>query len=293
MELGVSNIFSGFLGASVGGAMLGISTINCVNGGSGRISSFLAALIVMIIMFGAYPLLNFIPLGVLVGMLFVVVYRTFKWFTITAIIAELLPQKYREKLKIQNSRIEKLELLTIILVTVLTIVVNLLIACIVGILIAGMSFAYKNSFALGVKTEIREKGPKKIKVYVVEGPVFYATKKNFFKFFDVVNDPMYIQIDFDQDLYMDYTFIEALNKLCKKYKDSGRDIKIKKLKKTAQKTVEKSHKFVNNIEFIEEKITLPGVPNFLSDYVSKMEKIDEKKEEQVFFIIYLLKIFLF
>lgn len=231
-------------------------------------------------MFGAYPLLNFVPLGVLVGMLFVVVYRTFRWFTITAIIAEVIPKKWREKLKIHTSRMEILDLLTIIIVTVLTVVMNLLIASVVGIIISGLAFAYRNSFTLEVKSEIRMKNSKKIKVYMVEGPVYYATKKTFFKFFDVHNDPTYVQIDFDHDLFMDYTFIEALNKLCKKYKDSGRDIKIKKLKRTAQKTVEKFHKFVNNIEFIEEKIDLPDVPEFIeNDPMSPLERIEERPEE--------------
>lgn len=235
----------------------------------------------MIIIFGAYPLLNYIPLGALVGMLFVVVYRTFKWFTLTAIIAELLPQKLREKFKIERSRVPLLELLAIVIVTVLTIVLNLLIASAVGILLAGMTFVYKNSNFLTIKSEILEKGEKKIKVYLVEGPVFYATKKSFLKLFDIDNDPPFVHIDFDNDLFMDYTFIEALNKLCKTYKDSGREIKIKKLKKTAQRTVEKFHKFVNNIEFIEEKINLLEVPNFIESPVIFPLGEEQKNEQNI------------
>ena len=276
---GVSNIFAGFLGASMSGAMLGISTISMVNGGKGRVSSFVAAFLVMIIMFGAYSLLNYIPLGVLVGMLFVVVYRTFKWFTLTAILAEITPSKLREKLNIQNSRIEHIDLSIIVIVTVLTVIYNLVIAAACGIVISGMAYTYKNSFGLEVKSEIREKGNKKIKVYIVEGPVFYASKKNFFKYFNIQDDPIHVQIDFANDLYMDYTFIEALNKLCKKYKDSGREIKIKKLRRTAQKTVEKFQKFVNNIEFAEEKIDLPGVPQFIEAHNKVLNEIKEEKRE--------------
>ncbi len=191
--------------AAVGGAMLGVSTINCVNGAKGKTSSFVGGFFVLIIMVGAYPVLNFIPLGVLVGMLIVVFYKTFKWFTLTAIIAELVPPSIRIKLKIHNRRIPKLELLIIIIVTVLTIVVNLLIATMVGILIAGMAFSYTNSSLLQVKIEIREKGNKKLKVYIVQGPVFYATKKDFFKLFDIDNDPLFVQIDFDHDLHIDWT----------------------------------------------------------------------------------------
>jgi len=261
------------------GAMLGISTISMVNGGKGRVSSFVAALLVMIVMFGAYPLLNYIPLGVLVGMLFVVAIRLFKWFTISAIVAELLPTKLREKLKIQNSRIELVDLSIIIIVTVITVVYNLVIASAIGIVIAALSYAYKNSNSLEVKSEIREKGHKLIKVYIVEGPVFYGSKKRFFKYFQIKDDPQYVQIDFDNDLYMDYTFIEALNKLCKKYKDSGREIKIKKLRRTAQQTVEKFQKFVNNIEFIEEKIELPGVPQFIEAHNKVVNEIKENERK--------------
>ena len=259
--------------------MLGISTISMVNGGKGRVSSFVAALLVMIVMFGAYPLLNYIPLGVLVGMLFVVAIRLFKWFTISAIVAELLPTKLREKLKIQNSRIELVDLSIIIIVTVITVVYNLVIASAIGIVIAALSYAYKNSNSLEVKSEIREKGHKLIKVYIVEGPVFYGSKKRFFKYFQIKDDPQYVQIDFDNDLYMDYTFIEALNKLCKKYKDSGREIKIKKLRRTAQQTVEKFQKFVNNIEFIEEKIELPGVPQFIEAHNKVVNEIKENERK--------------
>lgn len=252
-----------------------------MNGGKGRISSFTAAFLVMIIMFGAYPLLNFVPLGVLVGMLFIVVYRTFRWFTLTAIIAEIIPKKMRERFNIHTSRIERLDLLNIIIVTVLTVVVNLLIASAVGIVTSAVVFAYRNSSTLEVKSELRDTGSKKIKVYMVEGPVFYATKKTFLKSFDVHNDPAHVQIDFDHDLFMDYTFIEALNKLCKKYKDTGRDIKVKKLRRTAQKTVEKFHKFVNNIEFIEEKIDVPNVPDFINDDpASPLERIPEENPEE-------------
>jgi len=261
--------------------MLGISTINMVNGGKGRVSSFVAALLVMIIMFGAYPLLNYIPLGVLVGMLFIVVIKTFKWFTITALIAEILPMNLRKKFKLHNTRMELLDLSVILIVTILTVVYNLVVSAAVGMIISGMAYVYKNSSVLDVKSEIRMRGNRTIKIYMVEGPVFYASKRKFFRYFKINDDPQVVQIDFDNDLFMDYTFIEALNKLCKKYKDSGREIKIKRLRRTAEQKVEKFQKFVNHIEFIEEKIELPGVPQFIESKVMSDRRQPENNDSEI------------
>ena len=233
--------------------MLGISTINFVNGGKGRVSSLTSALTVMIIIFGAYPLLNYIPLGVLVGILFVVVYKTFKWFTLTAIIAEILPTKLRLRWNLHKCRFEFVELVVIIVVTVLAIVLNLLMASIVGIIISGMAFAYNNSFTLKITSEIHEKQENKtVKIYFVEGPAYYATKKSFLDYFDPKNDPNHVVIEFLNDVFMDYTFLEQLNKICKKYTELGKSVKIKKLKRKAELTVEKYSKFIKNIEFYEE-----------------------------------------
>ena len=51
---------------------------------------------------GAYPLLNFIPVAALAGIMLVVVLHTFKWFTIPMILAAFLPKFLRNKLSLQR-----------------------------------------------------------------------------------------------------------------------------------------------------------------------------------------------
>ena len=50
-----------------GNAMIGLSTINVLNGGRGRMAPTVTALVVMASVMGAYPLLNFIPVAALAG----------------------------------------------------------------------------------------------------------------------------------------------------------------------------------------------------------------------------------
>lgn len=175
--LGASNLISGFLGASGGGAMLGISTINCVNGGKGRISSFISALLVMIFIFGAYPLLNYIPIGVLIGMMLIVIYRLFKWWTLKAMIAALMPQKLRDKIGFKY-KINRVEISIIVIVTIMTVTINLLIACLSGIIISGMFYAYLSSLKIEVKSELITKGEKTIKIYYVDAFILCSKIKN-------------------------------------------------------------------------------------------------------------------
>ena len=56
--------------------------MNCLNGGTGRLGPCVTALGIMACVMGAYPLLNFIPVAALAGIMLVVVFHTFKWFTI-------------------------------------------------------------------------------------------------------------------------------------------------------------------------------------------------------------------
>lgn len=58
----------------------------------------------------------------------------------------------------------------ILIVTLLTVVNNLVVSSYCRMIITGMAFVYKNSNGL-------ERENKKMKVYIVEEPVFYASKK--------------------------------------------------------------------------------------------------------------------
>ena len=52
---------------------------NCLNGGKGRLAPTVTALGVMLCTIVAYPVLDFIPIASLAGVMIVVVLHTFKW----------------------------------------------------------------------------------------------------------------------------------------------------------------------------------------------------------------------
>lgn len=79
--MGLGNLISGFFGGMGGNAMIGLSTINGLNGGKTRLAPTFTALLVMVSIMGAYPLPNFIPVAALGGIMLVVVMHTFKWFS--------------------------------------------------------------------------------------------------------------------------------------------------------------------------------------------------------------------
>merc|ERR1719181_423932 len=94
-SMGAANLISGFLGGMGGDAMIGLSTINCLNGGKGRLAPTVTALGVMLCTMVAYPVLNFIPIAALAGVMIVVVLHTFKWGKIPMIISACLPASAR------------------------------------------------------------------------------------------------------------------------------------------------------------------------------------------------------
>ena len=93
--MGVGNLISGFLGGMGGNAMIGLSTIACLNGGRGRIAPLTTALGILVCVSCAYNVLNFIPMAALAGVMIVVVLHTFKWFSVPTLLAALLPRSYR------------------------------------------------------------------------------------------------------------------------------------------------------------------------------------------------------
>ena len=85
--MGVGNIVSGFFGGMGGNAMIGLSTIACLNGGRGRVAPLATAVGILLCVSIAYEVLNYIPMAALAGIMIVVVLHTFKWFSFPLIVA--------------------------------------------------------------------------------------------------------------------------------------------------------------------------------------------------------------
>jgi len=189
LSCGVANVVSGFLGGMGGDAMIGLSTINCLNGGRGRLGPTVTALGICICMLGAYPLLNYIPMSALAGVMIVVVLHTFKWFSVPMVLAAALPESMRKPLHLPE-KVDRFDMFIVAAVTTIVIVVNLVYAVGVGLVLAALRYAWESSQDFDVQS-VQEDGVKK---YTVRGKLFFGTSMRFHTKFDYKDDPNIVEI---------------------------------------------------------------------------------------------------
>jgi SulP family sulfate permease len=265
LALGFGNVVAGFLSGMGGTGMIGLSTIvsprypnyttsfspfhhshtnpsfvqNCLNGGQGRISSLVCALCVMLCIMGAYPVLNIIPVASLSGIIFIVVYRTFKWYTIDMVLFAFFPARWVINLGFPARKVNRADVIVILTVIVVTLTVNLFIAVLAGILLSIVIFLTQVLSGGGTFKYFRHAFTKPIYVskkqidseetggsttfYTVHGPLFFGSFRVFTTLFDPYNETTDNVVIYLKDgrIY-DYSSLEALNKVCKDYKSAGK-----------------------------------------------------------------------
>ncbi len=204
---GVGNMTCGFFGAMPGCAMIGQSMINYTSGGTGRLSSLVAALLLITFVVAISGYIAQIPLAVLVGIMFVVAIATFSWSSLG-----------------HFRRMPKEDIFVMVTVTIITIFADLAIAVIAGVIISALVFAWKHAkiYARTYKEDHK-------KIYELEGPLFFGSVQSFLEKFDPINDPFEVVIDFKNARVMDQSGVEAIDKITKKYKEAGKSIVLRHL----------------------------------------------------------------
>lgn len=192
--LGIANIISGLFGGMGGCAVLGQSMININNGARSYVSSFSAAgFLLLFVLFGS-SLLEIIPLGVLVGIMLVVVYKTFAW-------ESLVLHRYAEKF----------DILVVVTVTLLTMLThNLAIAVITGVLLSTFKFTWEKSKRIEIKTENN--------VIIIEGLLYFATCDAVKQKIKINSD---VTLDFTAAKILDYTAADVVNTIVHKAEANG------------------------------------------------------------------------
>jgi len=219
IALGCGNMASGFFGGMAGCAMIGQSIINFTSGGLGRLSSFTAAVGLIILVISMTDVLNEIPVGVLVGIMFMVSIGTFEWSSFSHL-----------------KHMPKTDVFVMLSVTVITIVADLAIAVIAGVIISALVFAWKHA-RIWAKTYVEADGTK---VYALEGPLFFASATTFSDNFDVPNDPPKVVIDFKNARVLDFSGVEAIDAIVKKYENAGKNLLLRHLSNDCKKILKKA-----------------------------------------------------
>lgn len=210
IALGVGNTTSGLFGGMAGCAMIGQSVINFTSGGLGRLSSFTAAVLLIILVVSFSDIIAVIPLSVLVGIMFMVSIGTFEFSSLKRI-----------------RHMPRSDAFVLVVVTIITVLEDLAVAVIAGIIISALVFAWEHA-KIFAHTSIDDEGRK---IYSLDGPLFFASVTSFNEQFDVENDPSDVIIDFKKARVMDSSGAEAIDSITDKYKQAGKKLSLRHLSK--------------------------------------------------------------
>ncbi len=216
VALGLGNATSGLFGGMAGCAMIGQSIINFTSGGLGRLSSFTASILLIILVVSFSGVIASIPVAVLVGIMFMVSIGTFEFSSIKRI-----------------KHMPKADAFVLIVVTIITVFEDLAIAVIAGIIISALVFAWKHA---KIRARVDYDNNNK-KVYRLDGPLFFASVTSFYEQFDVENDPDEVIIDFRDARVMDSSGAEAIDVLTEKYKKAGKKLTLRHLSEDCKKVL--------------------------------------------------------
>jgi SulP family sulfate permease len=216
VALGLGNTTSGLFGGMAGCAMIGQSVINFTSGGLGRLSSFTAAVLLIILVVNFSDVIAAIPVAVLVGIMFMVSIGTFEFSSLRRI-----------------KHMPRSDAFVLVVVTIITIVEDLAVAVIAGIIISALVFAWRHA-RITARSSCDDAGRK---IYTLEGPLFFASVTSFNEQFSVEDDPIEVVIDFKDARVMDSSGAEAIDNITEKYKQVGKKLSLRHLSKDCKNTL--------------------------------------------------------
>lgn len=210
---GLANVMSGLFQSMGGCAMIGQTMINIGAGSKMRVSGTVAAFVLLLIVLVGEPIIELIPLGSLVGVMFMVVVHTFDWKTF----------EYLFVLPFGDS-------ITIILVTALAVTTNLAFAVGLGVVCQALVFSWaaRSSTKLLSKKCYVDANTKEATVcYTIVGPLFFGSAQGFLSHFeDLSLQPKNVVIRLQNVHVFDSTGYEALEHLAQTAKQLNKDARI-------------------------------------------------------------------
>src|SRR5690625_466585 len=160
---GIGNFISSFFGGMAGCALIGQSMINIKSGGRGRLSTFTAGVFLMFLIIVLGDVVVDIPMPVLVGVMIMVSMTTFNWRSF-----KFLKQAPKTE-----------SLVMIMTVAIILYTNNLAIGVVIGVVLSALFFVAKISRVTVTQDQ---------QVYMVKGPLFFASTTKFMKAFEHVTE---------------------------------------------------------------------------------------------------------
>jgi len=218
---GIANTATGFIGGMAGCAMIGQSIINVKSGGRGRLSSFTAGVVLLILVVGLGDLVSRIPMPALVAIMIMVSIGTFSWSSIKAMWVHP-----------RSSTV-------VMLATVVTVVYthNLAIGVLVGVLLSGIFFAAKIAQLFRISSTLSKDG--RTRTYVLEGQLFYGSAEDFAEAFDFREALDRVVIDVTQAHIWDISSVQALDMAILKFRRDGAEVEVIGMNEASETIVDK------------------------------------------------------
>ncbi|MFK7159469.1 SulP family inorganic anion transporter [Marinospirillum sp. MEB164] len=204
---GVANMVSGVFGGMAGCAMIGQSIINVKSGGRTRLSTLVAGVFLLILVVFLADWLTAIPMAALVAVMIMVSIGTFNWDSVL------------------NLKKHPLSTSIVMLSTVVVVIAthNLAYGVFAGVSLAALFFANKLGHYLRVIKTQNEEG---VRVYQVQGQVFFASSTQFMAAFDYKEVAEKIIIDLTEAHFWDITAVESLDRVIIKLRREGADVEL-------------------------------------------------------------------
>ncbi len=223
---GVANVVCGIFGGMGGCAMIGQSLINVESGGRGRLSGIFAASCLLTFVLFLSSWIEMIPMGALVGVMFMVVIGTFEWASI---------RLYR--------KVPLTDYMVMLIVTLYTAIMHdLASAVIIGVIVSALAFAFKHAKNIAADVHFNDRGAK---VYQLHGPLFFASTTQFKELFDTRTDPAVVVINFYYTRVYDQSAMEAIHVVAKKYLQLGKQLHLTHLSAECRQMLERAGDLFN------------------------------------------------
>ena len=220
---GVANLGAALVGGMGGCAMIGQSVINVTSGGRGRLSTFVAGLTLLVLLWLLGPIVGQIPMPALVAVMIMVSIGTFSWTSIP------------------NLRRHPWQASVVMLATVAVVVTthNLALGVLVGVLLSGIFFAalVMNLFDVSRHRE------GETAIYTITGQIFFASVERLNAAMGPESqrpDPAdHVVIDVTDAHFWDISGVGALDAVVERMRRNGRSVQVVGLNKTSAAMVDR------------------------------------------------------
>uniref|UniRef100_A0A7S2N849 STAS domain-containing protein n=1 Tax=Alexandrium andersonii TaxID=327968 RepID=A0A7S2N849_9DINO len=202
---GVGNILSSLFGTQGGCALIAQSLLNVGSGGRSRVSGFVMGVTLGLSVFCLAPIMAEIPVAALVGLITLIALNTFAWSSITLVL-----------------RINFIDAVVVVLVTVITVWQDLCVAVVIGTIINALGFAWTAATQVKVESDL-EAGDKR--VFHLKGPLFFGSAMNY----KMEVDPHKVSegdvvLDFSGGKILDISAIQAITEARENLKGAGKRV---------------------------------------------------------------------